>query len=222
MPTNDYMPHTDEGFETWGTVFATNIASSPGTYLLTAAQAASISAVITDYSAKLAIAENPMTRNVGTVADKEDAKAIAMSLCRGYAMLIKEASGISDADKLFIGVRPENNSREKIDCPQTSPLLNILGATPGTQTIVYADSTTPDKKARPFGASELQLFMGLTEDGEATLAQAQFVGKFTRNPITVDFTEAQDGLVATFYARWASVRGETGPWSLPISMRVAA
>jgi hypothetical protein len=38
----------------------------------------------------------------------------------------------------------------------------------------------------------------------------------------VDFTEDKDGKVATYYARWASVRGEVGPWSLPISMRIAA
>jgi hypothetical protein len=30
------------------------------------------------------------------------------------------------------------------------------------------------------------------------------------------------GKVATYYARWASQRGETGPWSVPVSFRFAA
>ena len=46
--------------------------------------------------------------------------------------------------------------------------------------------------------------------------------KFTRNPIVVPFAEADDGKIATYYGRWASVRGEVGPWSLPVSMRIAA
>ena len=64
--------------------------------------------------------------------------------------------------------------------------------------------------------------MAVTEEESAPLAQAQFYGKFTRNPIEVDFTEEQDGKVATYYARWASQRGDTGPWSVPVSFRIAA
>ncbi|MCI0632217.1 MAG: hypothetical protein L0Y44_16360, partial [Phycisphaerales bacterium] len=32
---------------------------------------------------------------------------------------------------------------------------------PGSQTIRFADTNTPDSKAKPFGASELQLFLGV-------------------------------------------------------------
>ena len=122
-----------------------------------------------------------------------------------------------------MGVRPVNPDREPIDCPSTPPLINVLGNLPGTQTIRYADSSTPDSAAKPFGASELQLFLGVTEgETPATIAQSQFYGKFTRNPVQVDFDETQDGKLATYYARWASARGETGPWSVPVSFRIAA
>src|SRR5687767_5786393 len=43
------------------------------------------------------------------------------SLCRQYAMFIKDNAGITDGDKVNIGVRPENPNREPIECPQTSP-----------------------------------------------------------------------------------------------------
>jgi hypothetical protein len=218
----DYIPRDDADFGIWATTYATRLAASPGTYMMTLAQATAIQALVDDFLVKLAIARDPGTKNQGTVADKNAARFAAEDLCRQYAILIKQNAGITDADKIYVGVRPVNPDREPIQCPQTPPLLNILGNLPGQQTVVYADTATPDSKAKPFGASELQLFMAVGTTESAPLSEAAFLGKFTRNPIQVDFTEAQDGKIATFYGRWASVRGETGPFSLPVSMRIAA
>ena len=52
--------------------------------------------------------------------------------------------------------------------------------------------------------------------------QAQFYGAFKKNPVAVGFDPADDGKVATYFARRASRRGDVGPWSLPVSMRIAA
>lgn len=222
MAVQDYIPSNDEAFQVWATNFRDGIAANPSTYMLTAADATSITTVVNDFVAKLAISNNEATRTKPTIANKDDARATCEDLLRQYAIDIKYNDGILDADKIAIGVRPVNTNREPIQCPQTSPLLNILGNTPGSQTVLYADSTTPDSRAKPFGASELQLFMAVTDTDAATFADAQFYGKFTRNPIAVEFSADQDQKVATYWARWASVRGETGPWSLPISMTIAA
>ncbi len=53
-------------------------------------------------------------------------------------------------------------------------------------------------------------------------SRLEFVSKFTKNPIGVEFSETDDGKMATYNARWASVPGEIGPWSLPAMMRIAA
>ena len=52
-----------------------------------------------------------------TVAQKDDARTSAEQICRQFAILIKYNAGISDPDKIAIGVRPVNNSREPIECP---------------------------------------------------------------------------------------------------------
>ena len=220
---SDYIPQTDEGFRTWAENFAQSISLDPAKFMMTPAQAASIQAAVDNFVAKLAIATNEFTRTSVTIADKDDALSAAKTLCRQYAIDLKFNEGIADGDKIGVGVRPVNPDREPIDCPSTPPLINVLGNLPGTQTIRYADSSTPDSAAKPFGASELQLFLGVTEgETPATIAQSQFYGKFTRNPVQVDFDETQDGKLATYYARWASARGETGPWSVPVSFRLAA
>jgi len=222
MPSNDYIPAEDSLFRTWAENFAAGISAAPALYMLTAANATSIQGVVDDFVAALTTSSNEATRTKATIIAKDDARAIAETLCRQYAMLIKDNVGITDSDKVNIGVRPINPNREPIECPQTSPLLAILGNTPGSQTLRYADTNTPDSRAKPFGASELQLFRAIATEEPAPLASAQFYGKFTKNPIAVQFAEADDGKIATYYARWASVRGEVGPWSLPASMRIAA
>jgi hypothetical protein len=222
MPSDDYVPHDDDAFRTFAENFVSGISSSPSLYMLTSGQAASIQSVTDNFVEKLAISSNEATRTRQTIADKDDSRSICESLIRQYAMLIKDNGGITDGDKINIGVRPINPNREPIECPQTSPLLSILGATPGVQTLRYADTLTPDSKAKPFGASELQLFVAIATTEPAPLADARFFAKFTKNPIVVPFAEADDGKIATYYGRWASVRGEVGPWSLPVSMRIAA
>jgi hypothetical protein len=222
MPTNDYIPSEDSGFRDWATVFASHLTGNPPAYLLSPAQALSVQSAVDDFVAKYQIAIDPATRTKANIIAKDDARSIAETLCRQYAMIIKETPGISDEDKVNAGVRPPNPSKQPIDCPQTSPIVTIIGNTPGSQTLQYRDPTEPLSRARPFGASELQMFLAISETENAPLSQAKFIGKFTRNPISVEFTEADNGKFATYYGRWASVRGETGPWSLPVSMAIAA
>lgn len=222
MPAFDYIPSPDADFRTWAEAFRDGIDADPAKYFLTPADAATITSVVDDFVAKLAIASNEATRTSPTIADKDDARNTCEELLRQYAIDIKNNEGITDGDKIAVGVRPINPNREPIDAPGTSPLLNILGATPGNQTLRYADSLTPDSRSKPFGVIGLELYRGITEDGEAALSACQFIGLQTRNPIDSEFDETQDGKMATYYARWVNGKGEQGPWSLPVSMRVAA
>ena len=220
MPAYDYIPGPDEAFRTWAEAFSSGI-SANGAFMLTRA-----SRIDPGGCRRLRLSPCDREQRIHPHPPdhhrKDDSRSICESLCRQYAILIKENTGIADEDKIAIGVRPINPNREPVDCPQTSPLISIIGATPGSQIIRFADSTTPDSKAKPFGASELQLFVAIGTEETAPLSDAQFYAKVTRNPVAVEFAEGDDGKIATYYARWASVRGEVGPWSLPVSMVIAA
>jgi len=202
--------------------FAAGITANPGVYQLSAADGLTIQTAVNAFAAAYDVAIAPATRTPVSVNIKDNARNSAEQVCRQYAALIKFNAGITDADKIAIGVRPVNTSREPINVPDSSPLLNVIGATPGAQTVRFADSNTPDSGAKPFGAAQLQLFVAITPAAVDDPAAAQFHGGFTRNPIGVGFDADDDGKVATYFARWASLKGEVGPWSLPVSMRIAA
>lgn len=221
MSSVDYIPASDADFLLWVQAFSGGISADPAAFMMTPAQAADIAAKVALFTAALATATFEGTRTKGTIASKDDARSICESLCRQYAVDIKNNVGISDEDKIDIGVRPINPDRERIDPPTTQPLLNIVGGLPGTQTVRYADSATPDSGRRPYGVVSMQLFRGIGDD-ELPVQQCQFFGNISRNPVDVEFSADDDKKTATYYGRWVTARGEVGPMSMPVSLTIAA
>jgi hypothetical protein len=219
---DQFIPSEDGLALTFMLHFATTIAANPSVYMLTAGDSTTISNAVNAYQTAYTTATNPLTRTQVTVALKDEARTTAEQVVRQYAALIKPNAGISDADKIAIGVPPVNPNRNPINVPASSPLLNIVGATPGSHTLRYADTTTPDSAKKPFGAMSMQLFVAVGTGPVASPDGAQFYAAVTRNPVAVGFDAADNGKTATYFARWADRKGAVGPWSLPVSMAIAA
>jgi hypothetical protein len=219
---SDYIPNEDGQALTWMQTFSAGITASPATYDLVAADATAIDAAVDAFAAAYAISSNPATRTPVAINTKDEKRAEAEAICRQYASQIKVNNGVTDSNKIAIGVRPVNTERTPVGQPTTSPLLNIVANTPGVQELRYADSLTPDSGAKPEGVGSLQLFVAVDTAPATDPEAADFQAAHTRNPVRVEFDAADDGKVATYFARWANAKGEVGPWSLPVSMRIAA
>jgi hypothetical protein len=134
---------------------------------------------------------------------------------------IKVNAGVSDASKIAANIRPINLNRTRRLAPSTQPALNILAATNGAHTLTYKDSLSVSK-AKPFGAVFLELHANIGADMDPDPGNARLIGDYTRHPVVVAFEHREDGKKATYFARWKGSRGDVGPWSTPVSMRIAA
>jgi hypothetical protein len=222
MSRESYLPHEDDACLRWMQAFRNHIVADPPRYGLTPADGAGIKAVVDGYESAYAIAIDEATRTKGTIIDKNDAKATAEHLCRRYAIRIKNNAGVADSDKVDIGVRPINLGRNPVDPPSTVPLLQIMGVTQGRHELRYADSATPSRKSKPYGAIGMELYMAVGDEEPPDVSGAAMQGLHTRNPVTVPFTGPDAGKLATYFARWVNTKGEPGPWSTPVKMRIAA
>lgn len=220
--SESYIPPTDSGALSWMKAFRNGIQNDPAKYGLSEADATSIANAVNEFEQWMDYLDEPENKNKVSVAQKDDARTAAEQICRQFAVLIKHNSGISDPDKIAIGVRPVNPNRDPIHVPQSSPILTVLGSTPGSHTVRFADWHTPDSRKKPFGAANLQLFVAVGEEPEGDPSKARFVGAFTQNPVGVLFDSEDNKKTATYYARWASRRGEVGPWSIGVSYPIAA
>src|SRR4051812_5534410 len=102
----DFIPSQDPQALLWMQTFSAGITANPALYQLTAPDAVAIAAAVAGFDTALTTATNPATRTHVTVAAKDDARTAAQQICRQFAILIKFNAGISDPDKIAIGVRP--------------------------------------------------------------------------------------------------------------------
>jgi hypothetical protein len=190
---------------------------------VTASEAAAVLAAVSEFGDALALVQNPATKTEVTVANKDDARLSAEQIVRQFGIGIKYNAGISDGDKIAIGVRPVNNTRNPIPTPSSTPILGFIGSTAdGAHTLRYSDTNTPDSRSKPFGAASMQLFVAIAATPVTDPEDAEFYAVFTRNPLSVGFDPADGGKYATYFARWCTARGEPGPWSAALSRRIAA
>lgn len=218
---NPYIPSTDDALNVWANNFNTLITASPVTYGLVAADATSINTFVSAFDSALTLASDPSTKTKATVAAKDSAKAAMLDIVRGYAQRIAHNNGVSNDDKVALGLNLPNPHKSPIPAPVTFPLLTVIGATPGQQTLRYADSTTPDKRSKPAGAVMLELVAvaaTVAPAGPDDLVTLAFV---TKQPYSQNWPPEDKGKTAYYYGRWVTRTGLVGPWSAVASMVIA-
>ena len=106
--------------------------------------------------------------------------------------------------------------------------MKIIANPPGGHVLTWNDSISIELKAKPFNAQYLQLYKHVGELGPQVPPagldidrQARCVGNFTKTPITLRHEVDELGRTITYWGRWMSRKGETGPWSLAASMIAA-
>jgi hypothetical protein len=77
------------------------------------------------------------------------------------------------------------------------------------------------KRAKPEGVIQLELRRTVETGANPDPGAAGPVGVFTKQPVMVEQDPADAGKTATYFGRWVTRTGLTGPWSLPIAMTIA-
>lgn len=218
--SGSYMPSREPELRDWVVNFRTLVAASPAVYALVAADATVISAAVDDFVAKYLLATDPATRTLATVADKDGAKAEMVTVLRSYVARIKATPGVTDADKVILGLNPVRNPPTPVPPPGTYPLVTLSIPASLRITVALADATTPDSRARPRGAVGCQVFHSTAATPPEEYLDWRFAGFVTRNTFELAFNPADDMKRASVVARWQNAKGETGPWSPVHSMAI--
>lgn len=219
--SGSYIPSTDAGFRDWLVNFSNLISADPIRYGLEQSDATIIANLKTTYDDAYQTVQSPSTRTPNAIGQKDALKASAIASVRVYAMLIKSNAGVTNDDKLALGIHVDDTTHTPIPAPESSPLLNIVSAFSGVHHIRYADENTPTSRRKPHGAIQIELYVHVGTNATADPEAAKFVGAYTRNPILYEFDSQDANKIATYFARWRTQKGLVGPWSLPVAMTVA-
>lgn len=218
--TQSYIPSRDPAFDTWADNFQTQIAASPATFGLAVPDAVAITAAFDLWHAAFVLAITPATRTKPSVAAKDAQRAASTVTFRTYAQQIRANPGVTNEDKALLLITIPDTGRTPIPAPSTQPLLTLVGATPLTHTLRFADANSPDKRAKPFGALQLEVWRTIGVAPVTDPATSDYFGAATKQPFASTFAPADIGKYATYFGRWVTRTGLVGPWSTPIAMVV--
>jgi hypothetical protein len=148
-----------------------------------------------------------------TVAAKDAARVVANGVSRTYAAQIRINPGVTNENKIALGLNLPNNAGSPIPAPTTFPMLTFLSAAPLTHQFSYKDSGTPSVKAKAAGAVQMQLMAVasatvITDPDALPLKQV-----VTKSPFLVEWQSGDIGKPAYYAARWVTRRGLVSPWS---------
>ncbi|TVQ51228.1 MAG: hypothetical protein EA377_13025 [Phycisphaerales bacterium] len=210
------IPQNDAPFLSWASGFLKTIRKRPSAFGVSQADVDAIEQVVGEYRDALRLTEDEGTRTKVTVMAKNNAKVSAMQLMRLYVSVIQPNKGVSDEDKVALGLHIRSRGLTRREVPPSSPLLKYIGSTPGSHTLAYADSATPASSRKPYGAAGLQVFMSIGDEPAYNANDARYVGEFTRSPFGVLHEPVNARKVVSYFARWIGHRKDVGPWSLPV------
>lgn len=213
MPSN-YLPQPLADFSAFVVNFAALITAAPATYGLVAGDATAIQTSVDAFSDAYLTSTTPSTRTKVTVQATVDARNATVQVVRSYGRLILANAGVADADKVALGLHLRDAVNTPIPAPSTAPVINVIGASPGVLTCTSRDAmSAPNVKAKPFGATQLLLYVAFGTVAPVTPAATPFRGAFTKTPFALDTTAGTPGQTAFIYGRWTNQKGELGPWS---------
>lgn len=219
---SNYIPSKESELDPFAINFATLITANPTNYGLVAGDATAIDDAVDDWHLAYQTATNPGTRTKATIQTKNEMKAIMLSVIRGYAAQIRANRAVSDALKIGLGLHIPDTTPTPIPAPASYPVLTIDSFNMGTLQLTAADQFQPDRKAKPAGTAGLLLFSTVGTEPAAAPTDVDFNAFLTRTRYSNTFNSADSGKYVTYFGRWTNGKGELGPWSPPVSIRIAA
>lgn len=222
--SSSYIPSRDVDLVPWADNFSTLITANPALYGLVAGDATTIAGLVTTWDAAYAAAVNPSTRTPASIAAKDSAKGAMVPILRLYAQTIKLNAGVSNENKVALGIHINDAGPTPIPPPSTQVAIGLTSQFHLAMTLDIRDVTTPTSRSKPVGAAGCLLyrtFSNLADPAPTDPAAATFEGFFTRNLCPISFVDANVGKRVTFWGRWTNAKGEEGPWSAAFTQFVA-
>ena len=208
-----YIPSKDAELGAWSLNFATLLTLDPPRYGLLPADALVVQTQYDIFAAAYLLAINPSTKTVVTVADKDGEKVTLLAIVRQYAALIRANKGVADDDKAALGLNIPDATPTPIQPPASSPKLAITLASEGYHSLSMVDSSTPTKKAKPYGCVGAQLVcVNSTSNITPDMTNAPTLAIVTKGDFLLDTSAYSPGTFCHYRARWFTSTGKFGPW----------
>jgi hypothetical protein len=212
-------PVKDNDLKPWSENLSTRLTATPTVFGCTAGDATALSALVTDYTTRLATAENPSTRTRSNIQAKNVSKKALLAKVRQLIKIISAYPPVTPSQRTDLGLNPKDVTPTPVPPPATKPLLVL--ASDGSLRV--KDETDPERRGRPPGTkgAVVRMKLGATPpapDG----SDLRFAALATRDVLTLPLAPGSVGQTCWVVAQWYNERGQLGPSSDVVSKLIAA
>lgn len=216
---NRTVPANEKALRRFVYNFSRLVQSDPAQYGLEPADAMRLMDEADLYLEAAFTAGRPGTRTRVTVRAKNDAKRRVVPVFRSYAAIVKANPEVAIWNKVQLGIVVDGARRKSpTPPPMAAPILSLRQGSAGVHELLYHDANHMSRRSKPKGATHLILLSHVSERGITDPNRARYLGALTRQPIRIEYTAEEAGLVATYFGAWLMASGRQTPWSLPVTM----
>jgi hypothetical protein len=220
MP-RDFLPSKDADLLAWSANYSALLTSEAASIGILPAQATAYAALHTAFAAALETATEPSTRTRSAVAAKDAAKAPLKAMARDLARIINAFPGITNAQRIDLGLNPRSGEASPINPPGESPVMEVVSAN-GRTLKVRLHALGSERRGKPEGVDGATVFSFVGAAAPADISQWKFEGSTTRTSFDVEFPPTvAAGSQVWLCAFWFNPRAQSGPACTPISAYLA-
>lgn len=212
----DYIPPSDDTFDTWFNNFKTYFVANAVALGFTAADGTTVGNSYTTWSGNLAAHVSAVQAAKGARQTKDQSKRAAKAVIRGYVKRIQANPATTDAQRAALGITVTDGQRTPAQPPTEAPFM-VLDWSQRGRVIVHAGTNPTNEQVNKMGPHAKNLLIQFkTETGDweylAVVSSSPFVhvvGNVTA--MTLEYRSA-----------YLNSRGVMGPWSAVVTAYVAA
>ncbi len=207
----DYLPSREAQLLTFCTSFDEQINNTPEAFGLTAEQAANYSTLFTGFAAKYQAANDGTTRTPAIIAAKNTAKEALIANTRQLANLIQATPGVTDEQKIGLGLHVRDTTPTPVPPPSTKPVITITDIDGHFVYLTLRDNTDPSSR-KPEGVAGAILYTFVGENPPMDgIVGWNYDGTTSKLTTAVEFpSDLEPGTKCWITAAWANSKLETG------------
>ncbi len=216
----DTIPPSDADFDAFQKQFVAAVAANPAKYGLTLADVTALQAAQTAWASAFPAHLQARTAATTATRTKEAARTALEKDVRAATHKMAGTATVDDAARTAAGLKPLVAKHTAADVPATRPIGRLEATGHATLTLHFADSATPNRRAKPHGVHGAEIWSHVGDPAPADPASYTFLALDTRTPYVDEHPAADAGKSVYYLIRWQNTKGEAGPWSDVVSGKV--
>ncbi len=220
MNNKYYLPSREADLLTWTKNLSTKLLASPEYFGLVVQQANDYDEVQSAFASAYTIAQDPGSRIKANIKVKNQKKEALIAATRPLVAILQASPMMTDEKRDLLAIPIRDREPTPVNPPTVAPATTIQKVTGQTVTMTIFDPTSSTKRKKLPDTIGAWVYSFVGEDYPTDPLLWEFHGLASKYTYDVTFHSAPSGSRVWVCAAWVTLKGETGPVSLPIATNV--